>query len=371
MTGDRRKNLRSDRLGGLSPATNGYPESTAALSVPQLPPDVDTLTAALAYEAAGWYVLPVKRGTKHPGSLLGEGWPSRSSREPEQIVAWFAGTDHGIALHCGRSGAVLFDVDNPGALPDVLRRHRDSAPYQSTRPDTPDRGHSVFAMPPGRMLGNSTGRLGGAWGEVRGANGVIIVEPTQHPEGGEYRWRRAGPVPPLPGEIGALLDDASPAADAASDATVTTFLAECVGNARPELLQGMVRALRKRFDAGESRHQSTVTVLPTALKESRLGFYPAARAREVLGAMFLTEVGQPPVSAKQGAPRAGRIAVAEFNGMMAWAVGQALAAVSTRCALGWPRRCPTPWAGSTTYRPRSPCTPRSWQACLRLPGRAG
>jgi hypothetical protein len=160
------------------------------LHVPEIDHDADTLTAALAYAAAGWYVLPVKRGTKKPGSIVGDCWQAKSSRDPKVISAWFARTDHDIALHCGRSGAVVFDVDNPDEVPDVLRKHLRSAPFQSTRPDAPRRGHYLFLQPPGRTLGNGTGRLGGAWGEIRGLNGVIMAQPSHHAHGGEYRWVR-------------------------------------------------------------------------------------------------------------------------------------------------------------------------------------
>jgi len=164
----------------------------SALSIPNLEPDVDILTAALAYTGAGWYVLPTDPAIdiKNPGSVVGKHWQDKSSRDPKQIAAWFAGTDYGIALHCGRSGVVVFDVDNPDKLPDVLRRHLATAPFQSTRPDVPGRGHYVFLQPPGRTIGNRPGRLGAAWGEVRGLNGVIIAAPTPHPEGGLYRWER-------------------------------------------------------------------------------------------------------------------------------------------------------------------------------------
>jgi hypothetical protein len=81
------------------------------LRIPELPPGVDNLAAALAYADAGWYVLPVKRGTKDPGSLVGKRWQDKSSRDPKVIAAWFAGSDYGIALHCGRSGAVVLDVE--------------------------------------------------------------------------------------------------------------------------------------------------------------------------------------------------------------------------------------------------------------------
>ena len=76
---------------------------TVTLSIPDLDDGVDMLTAALAYADAGWYVLPVKRGTKDPGSVVGKHWQAQSSRDPRQIAAWFAGTDHGIVLHRGRS----------------------------------------------------------------------------------------------------------------------------------------------------------------------------------------------------------------------------------------------------------------------------
>ncbi len=80
---------------------------TITLSIPNLPDGVDNLTAALAYAAAGIYVVPVLRGTKNPGSILGKRWQTQSSRDPKQITAWFAGTDHDVALHCGRSGSVV------------------------------------------------------------------------------------------------------------------------------------------------------------------------------------------------------------------------------------------------------------------------
>jgi hypothetical protein len=162
------------------------------LSIPEIPPGADTLTAALAYADAGWYVLPTDPAVdiKSPGSVVGKRWQAKSSRDPKQIAAWFAGTDYGIALHCGRSGVVVFDVDDPDKVPPVLAKYLATAPFQSTRPDVPGRGHYIFLSPPGRSIGNKPGKLGGAWGEVRGLNGVIIAAPTPHKDGGDYRWVR-------------------------------------------------------------------------------------------------------------------------------------------------------------------------------------
>jgi hypothetical protein len=147
------------------------PQNAAAassLTIPAIDPDDDACSAALKYAAASWYVIPIRRGTKHPGSVLGKGWQKQSTRDRDQIVALWAGTTHGIALHCGRSGAVVLDIDNPENLPDVIRGYAGNPPAQQTRPDTPGRRHLVYLVPPGRRLGNGNGRLGGAWGEVRG-----------------------------------------------------------------------------------------------------------------------------------------------------------------------------------------------------------
>jgi hypothetical protein len=128
------------------------------LAVPVITDDMSKLdAAALAYAAAGWYIGPEERGTKNPGSILGKYWQRRTSRDPQVITSWFAGTDHGIFLHVGRSGAWVADVDNPDNLHPAIRLAiaEHNPPYQSTRPNQPGRGHYVFLKPEGRMLGPS------------------------------------------------------------------------------------------------------------------------------------------------------------------------------------------------------------------------
>ena len=134
------------------------------------------------------------------------------------------------------------------------------------------------------------------------------------------------PMIPLPDEIAEMLDDASPAEDAASDVQVTAFIAEHRQNTRPNVLQGLVSALRKRFASGESRHQSTVSAVTGAMKEARIGLYPAQLVIDTLKPIFLKEVAKPPAGKKQGKARNGARAESEWDGIVAWAVGQALAA---------------------------------------------
>lgn len=281
------------------------------LSIPELVPDTDMLTSAMAYAKAGWYVVPVRAGTKNPGSVLGQDWQLQSSRDPQQITAWLAGTDHGIALHVGRSGAVAFDVDHPEKLPAVLAHPITGAPFQATRAD--DRGHAVFAVPDGRVLGNSTGKLGGEWGQVRGRNGVVMVTPSVHPDGGRYRWLRTGAVPELPAAIAELLPDTTHAEDAATDAEVSAFLKTHQDASRPELLAAVLATFERDVSKGGSRHESAVRAACWAMREAQAGVYSAKKAADDLRQRFIASLNG----------ESDRYPAPEFAGILAWAIGQA------------------------------------------------
>lgn len=300
--------------------------------IPEIAPNDDTLTAALSYAAAGWYIVPIRRGSKHPGSVVGSGWQYQSSRDPEMLAAWFAGADHGLALHAGRSGAIVADVDHPDRLPDPLASAiQDQAPpHQSTRASEPGRGHYLFAVPPGRTLGNGTGKLGGGWGELRGTNGIAVVAPSVHEntaDGGRYAWVNTGPVPVLPEAVAELLHDAGGGEDAASDKEVLAFLDTHTGNRRPELLDAWVSIFEQKIAQGESRHQRMISVAAGAMSEARAGYFPARQAMERLEQAFLDAVTKEPVpGSQQGSARGSGMAKSEWMGISAWGVGQADAA---------------------------------------------
>ncbi len=293
------------RRGGGGVSSNG---NNRSLSVPALPEGVPTLTAELSYADAGLYVLPVKRGQKHPGSVVGKGWPTLSSRDPEQIVAWYAGTDYGIALHAGRSGVVVFDVDHPHQLPALLTEHLHSAPYQSTRHSEPGRGHYVFAVPDGVRLGNGTGQLGKGWGEVRGDNGVIIVSPSEHEsEAGRYLWERTGPVPVLPDALLAALPTPTGTPEVpATDGEVEAFLEHHTATSGLCTVQGPLTRFAEEVAAKASRHDSAVSVACWAMREAAEGHYPAREAAQQIGQAFLAAVGSE------------RNARSEWAGILAW-----------------------------------------------------
>jgi replicative DNA helicase len=305
-----------------------------ALTVPDVA-DMDVLGAAFAYAEAGWYILPVRHGTKKPGSVVGDRWQHISSRDPQVITAWLAGTDHGIALHAGRSGALILDVDNTVGLADcpplveALAAHvRAGHPVQSTGPG---RGHYIFAQPPGRSLGNSKGQLVGNWGEVRGRNGVIIAAPTPHPAGRKYEWLATGPVPELPPALAALLPDATDAQDAATDAEVAAFIAAHTAHWQPHRLELTVADLEKRIKAGESRHETTLVKTTLALEEAARGFFSAAAAARRIGEVFAAAACW---DVPGHVTRTAAEAASEYAGIIAWAVAQVTAGNESQAGAG-------------------------------------
>lgn len=296
------------------------------LVIPEYDPEADTLATALAAAAGGFYVGPLKPGTKRPGSVLGDNWPSKTSRDTETITAWFTGTNYGLFVHPGRSGAVVLDVDHPEGLPewfaDLLREA--GAPFQSTREDDAWRGHYVFGMPPGRRIGNGTGKLGKAWGDVRGVNGIIVVAPTVHElaaEGGRYAWENTGPVPELPAALAEALPDSEDTADAVSDEDVKRFREDHTRALRPRLLHPVLADFARRYEAGESRHDAAVIVTCWAVRESLADAYAAAEALDQLADVFVTAMNAPVGSGDRKLTE--KSARAEFDGIAAWAIAQA------------------------------------------------
>lgn len=292
------------------------------LTIPNVE-DLDNLAAALAYAQAGFYLLPVKAGTKDPGSVAGKGWPAKSSRDPKQIAAWFAGTDHGIALHAGRSGAVILDVDNPDNVPDeVLLVMNSNTPYQATRTNQPGRGHYLLSNTTGRRIGNSLGKLATQhkWGEIRGANGVIIAAPSTHPDGGHYHWQRTGTVPPIPDYLAEALPESATPEDTATDTQVKTFLDTHNDGTLTEAITGLANTLTAKLARGASCHMSTLGVVTDAMAEAAAGLYPAREALKTLWPIYRA-------TATTGTST-GRVLTAKeakdgFAGILAWAVGQA------------------------------------------------
>lgn len=353
-----------------------FPEESA--DRPVFLPDVTGFSlfqAASAYAAAGWFVLPVAPGTKNPGSVVGSGWQSKSTRNPDEIASWWnANPAYGIALHVGRSGAVAFDLDY-GSLAAISESgHADIAEalaaaggINGTRADG-DRGHYLFACEVNEFSNSSGGFE--RWGEVRGANGVIIAPPTLHPDadtkGGCYRQIRAGALTPLPDVLRAVLSDAGDSVEPLSCVELDNFLqgnsaaGSCGHTSCIHTPKGQVHKFAARTAGGASRHDvMCFDVLPWAFREAIAGCYPARSAFEALRAVW-----QKAFTAAD--PRWRRVQLDdEFLRMASWAAAQAAADPGTVHDDAQLRSEDSPklWR-ATALRPGSP---PSWLAQGRLP----
>lgn len=307
---------------------HGNSETSPGLHVPAVTSSDTPLNAALAYANAGWYVVPIRRGTKHPGSVIGDRWQHQSSKDPAQLAEWFTDTDHGIALHVGRSGALVFDVDDPAVVPEILATALNAdpqPPYQTTRRGTPGKGHFIYSVPADAHYGNSPGQLGKGWGEVRGRNGIIVVAPSVHEKadiGGYYAWRSTGLVPPLPDELAELLPQSNDPAEVATDTEVAIFADTFTRGTHPGMIMAVCQRWEREIGDGGSRHDAMVTATCWAAREAAAGAYPATKAYGMLRKRFLEAM----THKRTGSDRAlsERQASAEFAGIWAWAVAQAI-----------------------------------------------
>ncbi len=287
------------------------------ISIPQINHSANMYEAALAYAESGWFVLPIDKNTKHAGSILGTGWPEKSSRDPVILSNWFEKESaSGIALHVGRSGAIAFDVDQPSALPYNLRQWivLESTPFQSTRDGVPLRGHYLFKVPKGSNYGNSKGFLKGPWGDVRGKNGIIVVWPTPHSksnEGGQYIWKRFGALPILPVSLRKSLPESRhQSVLAVSTKDIADFFAEHRENNLPLLLNERLKQSEKTF-ASTSRHAAGRDLVLECLKDAAAKLYDAKTSIEFVAHVFESHKPQSEWSSPS-----------EFLDIVRWAVAQ-------------------------------------------------
>ncbi|OQQ31012.1 hypothetical protein A6410_05110 [Prescottella equi] len=260
--------------------------------------------------------------------MVGRGWHKKSTRDPEQIREWWGGNpDYGIALHSGRSGAVVFDldVDELTDLPEVLREALQHGKFQSTRRGANARGHYVFAVPSGELYGNGAGAFAG-FGDVRGTNGVIIASPTPHldadSKGGGYLWTESGAFPVLPDTLRACLRLASEAeAKPMTDVELGDFFAKYTENDRPGALNGVLKVFEQNVNGGMSRHEALVRALPMAYREAIAGCYPAQTATAEIQEAFTAAFH---LTARGSGRR--RPTPDEFARTARWAAAQALLA---------------------------------------------
>ncbi|MDA2890997.1 bifunctional DNA primase/polymerase [Mycolicibacterium sp. BiH015] len=255
--------------------------------------------AAVAYARAGFYVVPIKPGTKNAGSVLGIGWPSKSSRDATTVAdLWREHPSAGIAIHTGRSGIVVFDVDLD-SLPSELAPLEAGLIHRSRADTDSQRGHYIFASGETYTAGALRLSDGTKAGDIRSGNTIIAVEPTPHANGGLYRCADPGEIPPLSTQARQLLR----LAPQVGDSDVAKFLDAYQGNEGDYLAYCLKLAVKRfnnlvrRYEETEisdkrskNRHDAMHDVLCLTLKEAHTQAYSAAEAVSILRKKWLKAI---------------------------------------------------------------------------------
>ncbi|MFD0308411.1 bifunctional DNA primase/polymerase [Streptomyces sp. NPDC127119] len=241
--------------------------------------------AALSAAERGWYVFPLRPGTKRP-ALHGEAactrtgdcagghrkWEDRATADPDRICAAWSRAPFNVGIATGPSGLVVVDLDVPknqdngnssADAPDgaatfeaLCERTGHSVPDAHRIRTASGGGHLYFAAPAGVRLGNTAGTLAPlvdtrAWGGYVVAAGSTTA-------GGAYETVNDTAPAPLPGWLLEVLQPAPvrlavplrlPAVDG-SRAALAALEAECATVAAAPEKQGNITLNRCAFKVG-------------------------------------------------------------------------------------------------------------------------
>jgi Bifunctional DNA primase/polymerase, N-terminal len=141
--------------------------------------------ALLPYLKLGWYLHPLRPRAKEP--LTNHGLNDASNDSP-QVLAWsrrYPGCNWG--LNVGRSGVFVVDLDGEEgnrSWEDCVAR---DGVIETLASLTGSGGlHLFFSDPEG--VGRNTVRRVGPGIDTRGHAGYVVLPPSVHPSGVEYRW---------------------------------------------------------------------------------------------------------------------------------------------------------------------------------------
>ncbi|MFE0443650.1 bifunctional DNA primase/polymerase [Streptomyces fungicidicus] len=189
------------------------------------------LCAALDAAKRGWYVFPLRPGTKRPAlhgeqTCTGTGpcaaghlkWEQRATTDPDRIRAAWSRAPFNVGIAAGPSGLVVVDLDVPkdkgssdapdGAATFGALCERAGHPVPGTyRTRTASGGeHLYFTAPAGVRLSNTAGSIGPLV-DTRAHGGYVVAAGSITPAG-QYEALCAPVAAPLPGWLLSILQPA-------------------------------------------------------------------------------------------------------------------------------------------------------------------
>ena len=162
------------------------------------------LHAALAYVARGFSVIPIQWRDKKPLCAWQE-YQGRRATEDQIAAWWFESPDANLGIVTGTvSGLVVIDLDTSGAK-DKLKELVPGFDFTTVPRSRTGQGWQLFFNHPGVAIPNRAGIIPGL--DVRGNGGYVVVPPSIHPNGKQYRWEVPinDELPTLPAELYRLI----------------------------------------------------------------------------------------------------------------------------------------------------------------------
>jgi Bifunctional DNA primase/polymerase, N-terminal len=147
------------------------------------------LAAALSYAARGWFIYPSFPGTKSRTNLK---WRTASTTSEKQIRDWWTKSPNAtICLDCEKTGLAVLDLDQKNGKDgrqrlDLLELENGELPLTLTQRTASGGTHLIFKG----IVKSTVGAEGRALGEgidTRGKGGMIVLAPTELPNG-QYEW---------------------------------------------------------------------------------------------------------------------------------------------------------------------------------------
>lgn len=172
------------------------------------------MSAADAH-ARGWAVFPIGGETRKRPLVK---WREHVAT-PEGIARWSVRRVTGYGIDCGRSGLVVLDEDQAGALAALCDTHGEALPETFTVATGKGR-HLYFRVPEDLAVRNSASVLADGL-DVRAAGGYVVGPGSLHASGATYTTEDDRDPVPLPEWVAALLQTAEEYPAASTSAEVT------------------------------------------------------------------------------------------------------------------------------------------------------
>lgn len=157
------------------------------------------------YARQGWKLFPVHGVSPDKGCTCGDPDCRNPGKHPANasgfkeatdadfvLRSWFGECNRNIGLATGsKSGVFVLDVDGPDGERALRELQEEHGRLPATRTSFTGRGeHRFFRMPDGEKISNSTSKLGPKL-DIRGDGGYVILPPSHHASGAQYRWRES------------------------------------------------------------------------------------------------------------------------------------------------------------------------------------